>query len=160
MKKRQLKEQFKIFTENQLNNMQYIVPQFIEKETKIFGPFTFKEIMIVGVVGGFLIFLYFLVDFSIFVLATIILGGGSLLLLFYKVEGFPLFTIAGRFFVFLSQSKIYIWKKKSFLTKIFKKEETKKEEKEYKKSLKSLVLSVEGKNYLRKLSIFLETENK
>lgn len=68
---------------------QFVVPQFIDVEDKIFGPVTTRQFLIL-LAGGLTIFIvYRLADFSLFVLLTAIIGGLSLLFAFVKVKGQP-----------------------------------------------------------------------
>lgn len=66
---------------------QFVVPQFIEVEDKIFGPITTRQFLII-LVAGVLIFLAFRFgDFSLFVFVLVIFGGLALVLAFVKVNG-------------------------------------------------------------------------
>lgn len=66
---------------------QFVVPQFIDVEDRIFGPITTRQFIIL-LVGGILIFLAFRFgDFSLFVFTLAIVGGLSLLFAFVKVNG-------------------------------------------------------------------------
>ncbi len=62
--------------------MNFQVPQFIEHEAKIVGPFTLKQFMYVGAAGGISLVLYFSAPRLVFILGTIVLGGISLALAF------------------------------------------------------------------------------
>ncbi len=66
---------------------QFVVPQFIEVEDKIFGPITIRQFLIL--LGAFvLIFLgWRFGDFLIFVLTFIIVGGIAVIFAFVKVNG-------------------------------------------------------------------------
>ena len=73
--------------------MRYQVPQFIEVEDKIFGPFTFKQfIYIVGGGGMAFIFYKFL---NIFIAVPFIAAslGFGFALAFYKVNGKPFIDV-------------------------------------------------------------------
>lgn len=66
---------------------QFVVPQFIDVEDKIFGPITTRQFLIM-LVAGILIFLAFRFgDLALFLFTTVILGGFSLVLAFVKVNG-------------------------------------------------------------------------
>ncbi len=135
--------------------MEYIVPQFIERETKIVGPFTFKQFIFIGIAGGLSIFLYFFLPFFLFLIIAIVLLGGAFALAFFKMGGFPLPKLLQNFFIFLTKPKIYLWKKKTIPPKIFKKmEEPKEEEKE------GSILKISGRSRLRELFKVLETKTK
>lgn len=66
---------------------QFVVPQFIDVEDKIFGPVTSRQFVIL-LVGGMLIFIsYKLADFMLFIFLLAIIGGMSLILAFVKING-------------------------------------------------------------------------
>ena len=144
-----------MFIANRLNNMNFIVPQFIEREPKIVGPFTFKQFIFIGIAGGFSIFFYFLLPFFLFLLAAVILMGGSLALAFLKIGGVSLPVAIKNFFFFLSKPKIYIWEKKFAPPKISGKTEKPREE-----TAEESALKVAERSQLRRLSTFLETKGK
>ncbi|KKW42255.1 MAG: hypothetical protein UY92_C0009G0059 [Candidatus Magasanikbacteria bacterium GW2011_GWA2_56_11] len=66
---------------------QFVVPQFIEVEDKIFGPITTRQFLIL-LVGGILVFLaYRYADLALFIFTLAFIGGASLVLAFVKVNG-------------------------------------------------------------------------
>jgi len=66
---------------------QFVVPQFIDVEDRIFGPIPPRQFIIL-LIGGILIFLAFRFgDFSLFVFTLAVVGGLSLLFAFVKVNG-------------------------------------------------------------------------
>lgn len=90
--------------------MQFIVPQFIDIEDKVIGPFTFKQFLYLAGGGGLAFFCYKVLPilFAIpLALGFIALG---IALTFYKVNGKPFVFIFQAFVNFLFQSKLYIWK--------------------------------------------------
>ncbi len=103
--------------------MEFIVPKFIEREAKIVGPFTFKQFIFIGVAGGLCLFLYFVLPIFAFVIVAVILLGGAFSLAFLKIEKISLPVFIKNFVSFLSNPKIYLWKKKGIPPKILKKEE-------------------------------------
>jgi len=109
--------------------MQFTVPQFVEREPRIVGPFTFKQFIFIGIGIAFSILFYFTLPFFLFLpLATIFLGMGFLLAVF-KIKKIPLPIIIKNFFIFLFKPKIYLWKKKNFTSNtIWTKELKKKSE--------------------------------
>jgi len=135
--------------------MKFTVPQFIEHEAKIVGPLTFKQFVFVGVAGAVCFVLYFAFPFSLFLLASIFLGGGAVALAFLKIGGRGLPTVLGNSLKFLISPKMYIWRKKEAPVKIFKKEEIKKEVAE-----EGLPLKIAEKSQLKKLRTQIETKTK
>ena len=132
--------------------MRFTVPQFIEYEAKVIGPFTFKQFIIVAT-AGIICFIFFLkTPPYIFLPIWIIVGGGALALTFVKISGRSPLVMLQNFLMFSISSKIYLWKRKVIPPKILKKEVIKKKEegeptlKVVKKSkLKELATKVETK---------------
>ena len=89
--------------------MQFQVPQFIETEDKIVGPFTMREFIYVGVAGGISAMLYFTVQTPVWAIASVFLFGGAIALSFVKVEGRPLFKVATAALGFYWKPQTYIW---------------------------------------------------
>ena len=91
--------------------MQFRVPQFIEVEDKIFGPFTFKQFLyLVGGLGlSFLLQRLLPIYIAIIFIAPII--GLSLALAFYKINNKPFIFILESFVRYTFSNKLYIWKK-------------------------------------------------
>jgi len=66
---------------------QFVVPQFIDVEDKIFGPITTRQFIII-LVAGIIIFLAFRFgDLSLFIFTLATVGGMALLFAFVKVNG-------------------------------------------------------------------------
>lgn len=136
--------------------MEFIVPQFIEREAKIIGPFSFKQSIFLGIAFAICVFLYFFIkSFWIFLIIAFLLVGSALLLTFLKFKGASMPDILKNFFVFFSRPRIYLWQKKVLPPKIFKKPPPRKEEPKEESPLK-----VAEKSHLRKLHTLLETKTK
>ena len=95
--------------------MRFQTPQFIEVEDKIFGPFTFKQmIYIAGSVGIAFIMWTFLPKFlskpiTLLLVAPIIALGVALA--FYKINNRPFIEILEAAFSYIISTRLYIWKK-------------------------------------------------
>ncbi len=92
--------------------MRFEVPQFINIEDKLFGPFTFKQsIYLIG--GGGIIFLFYK---TLPLFATIILGvpiaALSLALVFYRPNGRPFIFMLESFLIYTFTQKFYLWRQK------------------------------------------------
>jgi hypothetical protein len=92
--------------------MQYQVPQFIEVEDKIFGPFTFKQFLYVvgGVAMGFIIWTLIPIKF----IAIIIAGPVVVFFLmaaFYQVNSRPFLHYVENYVKYFFSKKIYLWRK-------------------------------------------------
>ncbi len=92
--------------------MQFKVPQFIDIEDKIFGPFTFREFVFLIGGGGMAYVLYKLLPFLIAILFIIPVIGLTMCLVFVKVNGKPFLFYVEAFFNYIVSSKLYIWKQR------------------------------------------------
>ncbi|MBU0546127.1 PrgI family protein [Patescibacteria group bacterium] len=68
---------------------QFVVPQFIDVEDKIFGPVTTRQFVILLVAGLTLFIAYRLADMILFIFLLAIIGGFALILAFVKINGQP-----------------------------------------------------------------------
>jgi hypothetical protein len=91
--------------------MQFKVPQFLEIEDKIFGPFTFREFIYLVGGAGLCFTIYKLLGLLLGAVPILIIAGFSLLLVFYKPNNKPFINVLEYGFKYLTQSKLYIWKK-------------------------------------------------
>ena len=91
--------------------MQFKVPQFLDIEDKIFGPFTFREFVYLAGGAGFCFILYKLLGLILGIIPILIIAGFSLALTFYKPNNKPFLNIIESGFKYFTQNKLYIWKK-------------------------------------------------
>ena len=91
--------------------MQFKVPQFLDIEDKIFGPFTFREFAYLVGGAGFCFVLYKLLGLIVGLIPILIMAGFSLLLTFYKPINKPFINMLESGFKYFTQSKLYVWKK-------------------------------------------------
>lgn len=66
---------------------QFVVPQFIDVEDKIFGPVTSRQFVILLVAGLILFVVFKLADTALFIFMLATLGGFALVLAFVKING-------------------------------------------------------------------------
>jgi hypothetical protein len=90
--------------------MQYQVPQFIETEDKIVGPFSLRQFAYVGVAALVSGICYFVLQTWLFAIVALILVGGALALSFVKINGRPLLKIATSALSFYWKPQMYVWK--------------------------------------------------
>lgn len=90
--------------------MQYQVPQFIDTEDKIVGPFSLRQFLYVGAAVFASGICYFLVQTWLFFIIALILIGGALALSFIKINGRPLVKVALSAFNFYWRPQAYVWK--------------------------------------------------
>ncbi|MFH1451307.1 MAG: PrgI family protein [bacterium] len=136
--------------------MRFQIPQFIERESKIAGPLSFKQFIFIVVAGVIVVGLWVVFadkNFFLFLLSSIIVLGATAALAFMKVDGrtLPSFLYNAIFFSF--SNKLYLWEKKETIPTVLTpkkiiKEITSKEE---------TPLIVSEKSQLQKLSKEIET---
>ena len=83
--------------------MRYSVPQFIDIEDKIFGPFTFKQFLYLAGGGGMSFLLWKLLPHFFAVILILPIAGLSLALTFYKVNEKPFSYILEAYLKYVMQ---------------------------------------------------------
>jgi len=96
-----------------LRAMQFVVPQFIEVEDKIMGPFTMKQFLMAVGAGALIFIMWYL-----FQLWFVVLFGGLIVIallisFFVKVNGrsFTSYFVSG--LTYYLRPKIYVWKRRN-----------------------------------------------
>lgn len=92
--------------------MQFKVPQFLEIEDKIFGPFTFREFVYLAGGAGICFVLYELLGLFWGAIPILIVAGFSGMLTFYRPNNKPFLNMLEAGFKFGVQNKLYIWKRR------------------------------------------------
>ncbi|OGI59968.1 hypothetical protein A2814_01535 [Candidatus Nomurabacteria bacterium RIFCSPHIGHO2_01_FULL_38_19] len=92
--------------------MQFKVPQFLEVEDKIFGPFTFKEFVYLAGGAGMCFVVYKLLGLIWGLIPILAIAGFAAMLTFYRPNSKPFINMLEAGFKYLLQSKLYIWKKR------------------------------------------------
>lgn len=91
--------------------MLFNIPQFIDKEDKIVGPFTAKQLGWMAGAGTVMLVLWALLDMTAFIIASIPVVGIFGAFAFYRPNNQPLIVFIGSSLKFLFRPKIYIWKR-------------------------------------------------
>jgi hypothetical protein len=91
--------------------MQFKVPQFLDIEDKIFGPFTFKEFAYLAGGAGMCFVFYKWLGLLEAIVPMLIMAGISAALTFYRPNNKPLIFMLEAGFKYFTQNKLYIWKK-------------------------------------------------
>lgn len=90
---------------------QFVVPQFIEVEDKIFGPITTRQFLIL-LTAGIIVFLAFRFgDMALFILILALVGGGALVLAFVKVNGQTFHYFLLNIFQTMRRPSLRVWHK-------------------------------------------------
>ena len=91
--------------------MQFQVPQFIDVEDKVVGPFTWKEFVYLAGGAGVCVLAFKI--FSSFFIALIVAApfvAVALMLTFYKVNDRPFINLFQSMISYFLSRKLYIWK--------------------------------------------------
>jgi len=102
--------------------MQFKVPQFIDIEDKLFGPFTFKQFAYMAGGAGIIFTIYKLIPLLIGIFFIIPVAIFSILLTFYKINGKPFAHYLQAGMQYFLSSRLYIWKQYPEKNEDFKKE--------------------------------------
>ncbi|HTE49218.1 MAG TPA: PrgI family protein [Candidatus Paceibacterota bacterium] len=92
--------------------MQFKVPQFLDIEDKIFGPFTFKEFIYLVGGAGLCFVLYKLLGLVLGAIPILAVAALSVALARYRPNNKPFIDMIEAGFGYLTQSKLYIWKRR------------------------------------------------
>jgi hypothetical protein len=90
--------------------MQFQVPQFIETEDKVVGPFSLRQFLYIGVGGLISAVFYFFVQTWLFLIVAFIIMGGAAAIAFVKVNGQPFIKILTSALNFYWKPQAYVWK--------------------------------------------------
>ncbi|NOY35386.1 MAG: PrgI family protein [bacterium] len=93
--------------------MRFQVPQFIEVESKIFGPLTLKQFIYLAGGAGLIFLAYAAFPFFIAIVLAIPIGAFSIALAFYKVNNQPFIKAVENALKYSSEAKVYVWKRES-----------------------------------------------
>ncbi len=91
--------------------MRFSVPQFIDIEDKVFGPFTIKQFVYMAGGLGLSYLLWKLLPNFIAILIIIPLLVFAGLLSFYRYNGKPFIFLVEAWFSYMLGSRMYMWKK-------------------------------------------------
>ena len=134
--------------------MQFKVPQFIDVEDKLFGPFTFRQFAYLIGGGGMIYVLYRVLPIWISIFLILPIGGLTFLLVFYKINEKPFIFYLEAGVSYLISSKLYIWKQR------FIKPDTEEAEKEKDTMAMTSVIPTTTTNKLKDLSWSLDVQEK
>lgn len=97
--------------------MQFKVPQFIDIEDKVFGPFTFRQFAYLAGGAGFVYLSFKLLPILIALVVAPILAGFALALTFFKYNDKPFIHVVESFVKFYTRSRLYLWHKQELSKK-------------------------------------------
>lgn len=134
--------------------MQFKVPQFIDVEDKLFGPFTFRQFAYLAGGAGLIFVLYKVLPFWIAIFLILPVGILTFLLVFYKINEKPFIFYLEAGINYLVSSKLYVWKQRLV------KPGDKKEEETSNTQITSIIPMTTTENKLKDLSWSLDVEAK
>lgn len=91
--------------------MRFEVPQFIEIEDKIFGPFTWRQFVYLLGGAGALFMLYILLPFFMFIVLGTPIAVLAGALAFYQVNNRPFVHILESVVLYFVGTRLYLWQK-------------------------------------------------
>ena len=92
--------------------MQFEVPQFIEIEDKIFGPFTWRQFLYLGGGGGMCVVLFLTLPLYITVVPIVLIGTLTGALAFYPVNNRPFSHFLEAIYNHYRRDRLYLWQQK------------------------------------------------
>lgn len=91
--------------------MRFEVPQFIEIEDKIFGPFTWKQFVYLGGGVGLAVVLFFIAPFFVTFIVGIPLAILAAALAFYPVNSRPFSVLLEAMWNYYKNTRVYYWRR-------------------------------------------------
>ena len=91
--------------------MQYSVPQFINVEDKIVGPFTGKQTIVLIIGGGLLMLFFSVFDLIFFAVAAMFIIPVTLAFAFWKPKGVSISRLILNRINFSTSDHLYVWRR-------------------------------------------------
>lgn len=92
----------------------FIVPQFIDVESKILGPITVRQFATVAIGAVFLFLAYRLADFALFLIWAVIILGMTALVAFFKFNGLPFHIFMLNMVATYKRPMLRVWLKEEY----------------------------------------------
>ncbi len=90
---------------------QFVVPQFIDVEDKIFGPITTRQFVILLTAAITVFFAFRYGDFALFLVVLVLVGGLALLFAFVRVNGQAFHYFLLNIIQTFRKSRLRVWRK-------------------------------------------------
>ncbi|HJN85182.1 MAG TPA: PrgI family protein, partial [Patescibacteria group bacterium] len=90
---------------------QFVIPQFLDVESKIIGPITVRQFVTIMVAGLIIVIQNRLFDFSLFLVFAIPTAAITLVITFVKIHGQPFHYIMLNYLQTLRRPSIRVWSK-------------------------------------------------
>lgn len=115
--------------------MQFKVPQFIDIEDKIFGPFSLRQFIYLAGGAGLFYLCLKLLPFPISAGVGLPIAGFALALAFYKYNEKPFINVVEAYIKYTLRSKLYIWKKEQKVVEKVDSESNQEDNNQFKRGL-------------------------
>jgi len=92
--------------------MHFQVPQFVDVEDKIVGPFSLKQFLYIGAAVGISMLLFFIVKLWLWFILSIFIISGGVTLAMVKINGQPVIKIIMSAAGFYWRPQTYVWQQK------------------------------------------------
>ena len=92
--------------------MRFEVPQFINVEDKLFGPFTFKQSLYLVGGGGIIFIIYKMLPTFVTFILGVPIAAFSLALVFYRPNNRPFIHMVESFLLYTFTQKFYLWRQR------------------------------------------------
>lgn len=96
--------------------MRFEVPQFIEVEDKIVGPFTWKQFVYLAGGAGAVLVLFFTLPLFLFALIGMPIGALSGFLAFHQINNRPFSEFLESVVTYFTGAKLFLWRKEEVQT--------------------------------------------
>ncbi|MFA6382501.1 MAG: PrgI family protein [Candidatus Buchananbacteria bacterium] len=90
---------------------QFVVPQFIDVEDKVIGPITVRQFIIILVGGGLIFVAYKLSDFTLFLVEMVFIALITFVVAFVKINGRPIHYFLLNVTQTSKRPKLRVWAK-------------------------------------------------
>ncbi len=90
--------------------MRFEVPQFIDVEDKLFGPFTFRQFIYLAGGAGLVYTLFRLLPLVAAIPLAVPIGGFALALVFYRPNNRPFIKMVESAFNYIIKQRFYLWR--------------------------------------------------
>jgi len=96
--------------------VEYQIPQFIEVEDKIFGPFTFRQFIFIAGGVGLCVLFFLRLNIILAVLLSLPVAGLTAALAFYRVNNKPFLSVIEAALKHYTKGRFYLWRKDDSVT--------------------------------------------
>ena len=90
---------------------QFVVPQFIDVEDKVIGPITVRQFIIMLAGGGLTFIAYKLSDFVLFLIQLVFILLVTFIIAFVKINGRPIHYFLLNIFQTFKRPRVRVWQK-------------------------------------------------